>query len=147
MQIHGPSETADTAKFSVYLNGTGDPPFAVVRMGHVTFYASTPAECDAAIRVWVEAKQLLPGEDAFCPAVFTDDDIGTFYCDRERGHAGSHHAPGADEWSEVAWDDEPAKGAPGPLAIACPSCGAEPGQRCTSDFGCMARYYATQVTS
>ncbi len=34
-----------------------------------------------------------------------------------------------------------------PMAIACPSCEAEPGQRCKSDFGCMARYYAAGVTS
>ena len=37
--------------------------------------------------------------------------------------------------------------APAALAIACPSCKAGAGQRCTSDFGCMARYYAVEVTS
>lgn len=44
-----------------------------------------------------------------CPA-FTDmEDFGaTVYCDRKAGHPGSHHAPGPDEGSEVAWSDEPA---------------------------------------
>ena len=42
---------------------------------------------------------------------------------------------------------EPGEAVPSPLAVACPSCKAEAGQRCTSDFGCMARYYAVVVTS
>ena len=42
---------------------------------------------------------------------------------------------------------EPGEAVPSPLAVACPSCEAEPGQRCTSDYGCMARYYAAKMTS
>ena len=42
---------------------------------------------------------------------------------------------------------EPGEAVPSPLAVACPSCKAEAGQRCKSDFGCMARYYAVEVTS
>jgi hypothetical protein len=110
MQIHGPSDEADAGTFTARLNTTGSDPFAVVQMGHVSFFARTPGECDAAIRVWAEAKRLLLGEpqqDDWCPAVLDDDDTGaTHYCDRERGHAGSHHAPGTDEGSEIAWSDE-----------------------------------------
>jgi len=59
MQIHGPSDEADGSKFAARLNTSGRDPFAVVEMGHVSFFAHTPEECDAAIRVWVEAKRLL----------------------------------------------------------------------------------------
>ena len=41
----------------------------------------------------------------------------------------------------------PGEAMPSPLSIDCPSCGAPAGQYCTSDFGCTARHYATQVTS
>jgi hypothetical protein len=44
----------------------------------------------------------------FCGATTGPDaelDV-TLYCDREAGHPGSHHAPGPDEGSEVAWSDE-----------------------------------------
>ena len=40
----------------------------------------------------------------WCPAT-TELDDETLYCDRDAGHAGSHHAPGPDEGSEVAWSD------------------------------------------
>ena len=113
MQIHGPSDEADGSTFAARLNPGAGHPFAVVEMGHVHFFITEPAECDAAIRVWVEAKQLLLGEQEpgagtdWCPGSVTDDGTGeTFYCDREPGHAGSHHAPGPDEGSEVAWSDK-----------------------------------------
>jgi hypothetical protein len=64
MQIHGPSDEADGSEFAARLNPGTDRPFAVVEMGHVTFYAHTAEECDAAIRVWTEAKQLLTGTEA-----------------------------------------------------------------------------------
>jgi hypothetical protein len=53
MQIHGPSETPDPARFSAYLNpgGTGAA-FAVVVMGGIRFYAENTTDCEAAIRVW-----------------------------------------------------------------------------------------------
>ena len=46
----------------------------------------------------------------YCPATTgPDDELDvTLYCDREAGHPGSHHAPGPDEGSEVAWSDEAA---------------------------------------
>ena len=47
----------------------------------------------------------------------------------------------------VAIETLPGEAVPAALAIACPTCKAEPGQRCKSDFGCMARYYAAEVTS
>jgi hypothetical protein len=116
MQIHGPNDEADGSKFAARLNAGTDHPFAVVEMGQVQFFIDTPEECDAAIRVWVEAKRLLLGgvEDllAFpdlCPAS-TDLDGDTFYCDRDRGHDGSHHGYGPGEGSEVAWSDELAEG-------------------------------------
>ena len=59
MQIYGPSETPDTARFRARFNPGTTEPFAVVTMGSVTFYAHTAEDCDAAIRVWTEAKQLL----------------------------------------------------------------------------------------
>lgn len=62
MLITGPTETADTDTFTAKLNPGTTEPFSVVEMGHVTFFARTPDECDAAIRVWVEAKRLLLGE-------------------------------------------------------------------------------------
>ena len=142
MQIHGPSEKAGITSFTAELNTVAGEPFATVRMGSVRFNTDQPAECDAAIRVWVEAKQLLLGRgDPWCPAVTGIGGV-TYYCDRPRHRSGRHHAPGAEFGAEVEWGGEPA---PGPLAIACPSCGAEAGQRCTSDFGCMARYYAAEV--
>lgn len=46
----------------------------------------------------------------YCPATTDMEDFGaTIYCDREAGHPGSHHAPGPDKGSEVAWSDEPAQ--------------------------------------
>ena len=59
MQIHGPSDTADIDTFTARLNPGTNEPFAVVEMGQVHFYAHTPEECDAAVRVWTAAKQLL----------------------------------------------------------------------------------------
>jgi hypothetical protein len=114
MQIHGPSETPDTDTFTARLNPGTDHPFAVVEMGGFFFFAVTPEECDAAIRVWVEAKRLLLGqpESTWCPATLDDGEGGAFYCDRERGHAGSHHAPGTDEGSEIAWSNEEDDDAP-----------------------------------
>jgi len=110
MQIHGPSSIADGSKFYAELNDVGDRPFASLHMGDVRFYIDTPEECDAAIRVWVEAKRLLLGEQDFCPATTEADGAAecgvTVYCDRKRGHAGSHRAPGPDEGSEVAWGGE-----------------------------------------
>jgi hypothetical protein len=45
-------------------------------------------------------------EGNWCPAITVlDDDVTRLYCDRENGHPGSHHAPGPDEGSEVAWGD------------------------------------------
>jgi hypothetical protein len=54
---------------------------------------------------------LVTEDGGFCPA-FTgpDDELDvTLYCDRQAGHDGSHHAPGPDEGSEVAWSDETAE--------------------------------------
>ena len=42
---------------------------------------------------------------------------------------------------------EPGEAVPSPLAVACPSCKAEAGQRCKSDYGCMARYYVAEAAS
>jgi hypothetical protein len=64
MQIHGPSDEADGSKFAARLNPGTDHPFAVVDMGHVYFFVDTPEECDAAIRVWAEAKRLLTEAEA-----------------------------------------------------------------------------------
>ena len=61
MQIHGPAEEADGSEFAARFNRGTERPFAVVAMGSITFFAYTPDECDAAIRVWAEAKQLLTG--------------------------------------------------------------------------------------
>lgn len=89
------------------------PAFAVVKTseggGTASLFLSSPADCDELIKAAAEAKRLLlfgepQQDDDPCPAVLEDD--GTFYCDRERGHAGSHHAPGPDEGSEIAWSDE-----------------------------------------
>lgn len=60
-------------------------------------------------RVLKSGRTLAAGEPVrdWCPAeTVTDDEV--LYCDRETGHAGSHHAPGPDEGSEVAWSDEAA---------------------------------------
>jgi hypothetical protein len=69
MRIHTPSEETDGSNFSAYLNNGGDPPFAVVTMGSVLFYTDAPEECDAAIRVWVTARELLqpPGKPGLPP--------------------------------------------------------------------------------
>ena len=42
---------------------------------------------------------------------------------------------------------EPGEAVPSPLAVACPTCNAGAGQRCKSDFGCMARYYVVEAAS
>lgn len=48
-------------------------------------------------------------EARWCPGTtFMEHEEVTLYCDRDAGHDGSHHAPGPDEGSEVAWSDEPA---------------------------------------
>jgi hypothetical protein len=45
----------------------------------------------------------------WCPATTEADGAAecgvTVYCDRKRGHEGSHSAPGPDEGSEIAWGD------------------------------------------
>ena len=75
---------------------------------------------DAAIAELVALKQEMappvldvkaPAPDGdWCPASTDTEDFGaTIYCDREPGHPGSHHAPGPDEGSEVAWSDTPAQ--------------------------------------
>lgn len=95
----------------------GNGAFAVVRAfeggAAATLFLPSPAACDELMKAAAEAKRLLTGEPQpdWCPGVLTDDDGDTFfYCDRERGHAGSHHAPGPDEGSEIAWSDEPEDG-------------------------------------
>lgn len=54
---------------------------------------------------------LVTGDEAtWCPGTtFMEHEEVTLYCDRDAGHDGSHHAPGPDEGSEVAWSDEPAE--------------------------------------
>lgn len=64
-----------------------------------------------AVRLLVDPGQTAPEPEPslivnWCPAE-TDLDGATLYCDRANGHPGSHHAPGPDEGSEVAWSDEP----------------------------------------
>lgn len=101
---------------------------------YLYLHFDTPAKIDAviaelvalkqemdppAVRVLASGRVLAPGEpvrDDWCPATTDMEDFGaTLYCDRENGHPGSHHAPGPDEGSEVAWSDEPA---------SVPHCGA-----------------------
>jgi hypothetical protein len=109
MQVHGPSSILeDSRKVSVHHTGE----FSVLEVGPVRLYLYTPEECDWLIKAAVEAKELLAKDEtanALCPA-FTGPDAEldvTLYCDREAGHPGSHHAPGPDEGSEVAWSDAP----------------------------------------
>jgi hypothetical protein len=47
----------------------------------------------------------------------------------------------------IAVETLPGEAVASPMAVTCPSCGAEPGQRCKTDFGCMARYYAAEAAS
>jgi hypothetical protein len=63
----------------------------------------TPEGTEAALEF---AERMRPPGVIWCPA-FTDVDDTTVYCDRDPGHPGSHHAPGPDEGSEVAWGDAP----------------------------------------
>jgi hypothetical protein len=108
MQVHGPSESLDDdSGIRVHLNPGDAYPFAVMQIGHVTLYIHSTEECDWLIKAAVDAKRLLTGEPEpeFCTAT-TDLDDTTLLCEREYGHPGSHHAPGPDEGSEVAWGDE-----------------------------------------
>jgi hypothetical protein len=70
MQIHLPSNTLDPAGFRAYLNThrRNKPGFAVVEMGELWFYADTPEECEAAVRVWTEAARLLTEQQAAAEA-------------------------------------------------------------------------------
>lgn len=114
MQVHGPSRILeDDKEVHARLNGK----FVDLGIGHVHLYIDTPEECDWLIRAAVEAKGLLlPKNEAggWCPAFTEFEDEGvTAYCDRKAGHPGSHHAPGPDEGSEVAWSDGPGPASPG----------------------------------
>ena len=112
MQVHGPSRILkeDGSEVSARLNGD----FAAMKIGDVSLYIRSPEECDWIIKAAGAAKSMLldaraKTETAWCPAFteFAEEGL-TAYCDRKAGHPGSHHAPGPDEGSEVAWGDEPA---------------------------------------
>lgn len=96
--------------------------------GAVYVVMQSPEDCDKVIRAAAEAKRLLSGEQpSWCTAT-TDIDGETLYCDRDPGHDGSHHAPGPDEGSEVAWGDPCDATCPVPgLPYACTLTGGHSG--------------------
>lgn len=107
MQIHGPDTLVDEIEVASYHPGA-----VTLTFGHVRVVVYNAADCDELIKAAAAAKQLLldeQQEDTFCTASTDLSDEETVYCDRDAGHAGSHHAPGPDEGSEVAWSDEPAQ--------------------------------------
>jgi len=126
MQTHFDKSIAQDGEFPVH---AASPTLAVILIGPVELYVEGPEDADRLIKAAVKAKRLMearaesteraepeppapgPGGVLFpaggwCPAftVMEDDDV-TLYCDREAGHPGSHHAPGPDEGSEVAWGE------------------------------------------
>lgn len=111
MQVHGPSRTLKEDGSEVHSHLNGD--FVDMKIGDVHLYIRTPEECDWIIRAAASGKSALlehraKTAPAWCPAFTEFEDEGvTAYCDRKAGHPGSHHAPGPDEGSEVAWSDEP----------------------------------------
>ena len=133
MQIWYPGWTVrDDGDYGVTFNSGNENPFAIIRLsedGNTALIVQSPEEADRLIKAAVKAKQLLvpPSPDAAevlsaaitagtpvlvtgdaaepCPASTVMEDDETLCCDRYAGHVGSHHAPGPDEGSEVAWSD------------------------------------------
>lgn len=96
--------------------------YGVLKFGSgANVYFQTPGQLDAVIIELAALKQEMAPpvldvkapapEGGWCPAetVLDDGDETRLYCDRDAGHPGSHHAPGPDEGSEVAWSDEMAQ--------------------------------------
>lgn len=68
MQVHGPSSSLhDDTQIHGYLNSPG---LAIVKVGPVDFYLSTPEECDWLIKAAIAARDALlavpPGECSLC---------------------------------------------------------------------------------
>ena len=87
--------------------------------GNVKVVMQSPEDCDEVIKAAAKAKrQMLGAQPSWCTAE-TDLDGETLYCDRDPGHDGSHHAPGLDEGSEIAWSDSCDERWPGGLGFVC----------------------------